>query len=450
LNALQDLNAKLDRAAHLISESRDREAVATLAPVIEAVPQNGHAQLMMAQALTGCGREDDAFPHLLAATNDSNSAGMALGMLGYWHQSRGQFEEARSRFVQSIAVHPNQSLAYYGWSQSNRTTLDQRSVLDQAQSIIDRPELAPEDRMILHYVLGKGYADLSDYESSIKHYDLANDLAFEQSLQGRPFDRSKYSQTIDGTLATFNKQFFLRLRGTGSNSRKPIFVVGMMRSGTTLVEQILSSHPSVTGAGELDFWLDHGPRCFDLVKRDVDFKRVVQAASMYLQVLDDSGNGAERVVDKMPQNFQMVGLIHTAFPKAPIIHVRRNPIDTCLSIYTNAYQESPAFAHQRSSIVFAYRQYQRMVAHWRAVIPANRFLEVDYEELVTNPEPQIRKILAFSGLPFDEACLRPEDNQRVVTTPSLWQVRQPVYRSSVERWKVYEPWLGEFAELKLS
>jgi hypothetical protein len=149
----------------------------------------------------------------------------------------------------------------------------------------------------------------------------------------------------------------------------------------------------------------------------------------------------------MPQNFQMLGLIHLAFPKAPIIHIRRNPVDTCISIYTTAYQKSPAFAHDRDSIVFAYRQYQRLVAHWRKVLPKERFLDIDYEDLTGNPEPVIRRMVGFCGLSWESGCLQPQLNDRLVTTPSLWQVRQPMYRSAVERWRVYEPWLGPFRQL---
>ena len=443
-----DIASKIDRATRLMEASRDHEAIFILEQVIARVPGNGQARLMMAQALTGSGREDEALEHLLAATQDPESAGLAFGMLGYWYQSRGVFQDSRDCFIRSIQIKPNQSLSYYGWTQSNRTTDDNRSIFDGALALLESGVTSHEDSMVLHYVLGKGHAELGDYESSIRHYDLANHDALELLLDGKSFDRAKYAHIIDGTLSTFNKEFFQRIKTVGSNSRQPIFVVGMMRSGTTLVEQILSSHPAVSGAGELGFWLDQGTTLFDGSKKIVDFKKLAQASTHYLGLLNSVCPGSESIVDKMPQNFQMLGLIHTAFPKAPIIHIRRHPIDTCLSIYTTAYQESPAFAHDRSSIVFAYRQYQRMVAHWRKVIPPNRLLEVDYEDLISNPETNIRKILAFCGLPFDDACLRPESNQRVVTTPSLWQVRQPIYKTSVERWRVYEPWLGVFSELK--
>jgi len=203
----------------------------------------------------------------------------------------------------------------------------------------------------------------------------------------------------------------------------------------------------VGAAGEVEFWLDEGPTAVDLGKRSLNAKKLVTVSAAYLKVLQSLAPGKPRATDKMPQNFQMLGHIHLGFPKAPIIHIRRNPIDTCLSIYTTAYQQSPAFAHDRESIVFAYKQYLRLVAHWRKVLPADRFLEVDYEELTADRDSVIRRIISFCGLEWNEACLHPESNDRLVVTPSLWQVRQPINRSAVDRWRVVEPWLGAFRQL---
>jgi Sulfotransferase family len=278
-------------------------------------------------------------------------------------------------------------------------------------------------------------------------FDQANRAAFELCLGGRTFNRSRYSRILDSTISTFNPQFFRSNTGVGSSSRRPIFIVGMMRSGTTLLEQILSSHSEVAGGGELAFWLDHGAKAFDVDRRVVDLKRVHGAREEYLRVLGAIDVDCACVTDKMPQNYQVLGLIHLAFPKAPIVHIRRHPVDTCISIYTTPYQRSPDFAHCRDSIVFAYREYLRLMEHWRKVLLAHQFLEIDYEDLTSDPEGVTRRVLAFCGLTWEQACSAPEKNPRVVTTPSLCAVRQPINRSAVERWRVYEPWLGEFASL---
>jgi hypothetical protein len=150
----------------------------------------------------------------------------------------------------------------------------------------------------------------------------------------------------------------------------------------------------------------------------------------------------------MPDNYLALGLIHAAFPNARIIHTKRNPIDTCISIYTTPNRTSDPYANSRANIVFAYEQYLRLMQHWRSVLPADRLFEVSYEELIANRESVTREMVSFCGLEWDDACLRPEDNERAVATPSVWQVRQPVYSTSVERWRRYEPWLGAFGKLK--
>jgi hypothetical protein len=218
----------------------------------------------------------------------------------------------------------------------------------------------------------------------------------------------------------------------------------MPRAGTTLVEQIVSAHGQVGAGGELRFWSERaagqasGPPTVD------------QAPAMardYLALLRQLAPDAARVTDKNPFNFLRIGLIHTALPNARFIHCRRDPIDVCLSIYFTRFATPQPFAYDRGDLAFYYRQYERVMAHWRTVLPANRLLEIDYEELTANPEQHARRLIAFSGLDWDDACLAPERNQRVVKTASVWQARQPVYRTSVERWRNYEPWLGELASL---
>jgi hypothetical protein len=167
----------------------------------------------------------------------------------------------------------------------------------------------------------------------------------------------------------------------------------------------------------------------------------------YIAALRSIAPAARRVIDKMPFNFLWAGPIHLALPHARIIHCRRDPIDTCLSIYFTRFATRQDFAYDRGDLAFYYRQYRRLMTHWRAVLPPDRLLEIDYERLTACPEQTIRAMIAFCGLDWEDACLRPEQNQRVVKTASMWQARQPVYRGSVARWKNYEAWLGELASL---
>lgn len=197
------------------------------------------------------------------------------------------------------------------------------------------------------------------------------------------------------------------------------------------------------------YWLD--PPRTDLIRPLLAgrlFPAELRAAAIeYLELLEQSNPGSPRVTDKMPLNFTSLGLVHLLFPNARIIHSRRNPIDTCLSVYMTPFEGGSEFFYDRQSIVDAYREYQRMMAHWRKTLPQDRFLEIDYEELVRDKEAVTRTMVSFCGLEWDDVCMRHQENTRSVRTPSWWQVRQPVYSTSIDRWRVYEPWLREFEAL---
>jgi hypothetical protein len=224
-------------------------------------------------------------------------------------------------------------------------------------------------------------------------------------------------------------------------------VLGMPRSGTTLVEQILSSHPDIGAGGELAFWRDHVSSFRMDRQRRVDPAWVKSTVRDSRELLSGLCPGAARVTDKMPQNFTFIALIHVVFPRARIIHCMRNPVDTCLSIYFQNFSRNLEFAYHRGDLVAFYRQYQRLMAHWRTVLPSDCFLEVQYEQLVADREPLTRKMIEFCGLEWEDACLHHERNTRPVRTASLWQARQPVYGTSVARWHNYRSWLGELEEL---
>ena len=197
----------------------------------------------------------------------------------------------------------------------------------------------------------------------------------------------------------------------------------------------------------MSFWFDHAPDFgVDRAGRiDPVWMRETQAA--YQAKLCQISTTARRITDKLPTNFQYIGLLHAAFPRARVIHCRRDPLDTCLSIYFTNFAQGMEYSFDREWIVDYYHQYARLTEHWRNVLPSSCLLEIDYEDLVAAPEPVIRRMIDFCGLEWDDACLRPEQNQRVVKTASIWQARQPIYGTSVSRWRRYEPWLGAFNRL---
>jgi hypothetical protein len=221
----------------------------------------------------------------------------------------------------------------------------------------------------------------------------------------------------------------------------------MPRSGSTLTEQVLSSHPAVAGAGELQFWGARYQHLRDIWSLTSSAEATKRLADDYLARLRPFGPKAVRVTDKTLSNFMLLGVIHRVFPNATLIHCRRQPIDTALSIFTTNFETNLDFASDRGDLVFFFRQYQRLMAHWREVLSPDRLFEVDYEALVAAPESQTRRLIAACGLEWNDACLEPHRNTRRINTASVWQARQPIYHTSVERWRRYEPWLGELRDL---
>ena len=222
----------------------------------------------------------------------------------------------------------------------------------------------------------------------------------------------------------------------------------MIRSGTTLVEQIISRHSDVRAGGELRYWTENEAKMhFEFASQS---SNIGEWRAGYETVLDGVSLTAPRVTDKMPLNFWALGLIHLAYPEAKIIHCRRNPLDTCLSIYVTPYRRSPVFGHDFANIGRAYANYLRLMDHWRAVIQETHFLEVDYEDLVAMPQERIHEVIEFLGLDWNDSCLDPDAGNSAVNTPSQWQVRQPLYRNSVNRWQNYAKFLGPLIQMDLA
>jgi len=265
----------------------------------------------------------------------------------------------------------------------------------------------------------------------------------------RPYSAAAHAAGIDRQIDAFTAEFFSRNAALGCDWEVPILILGMLRFGTTLIEQILSSHPDVAAGGELAFWGERAAG-FRIESGNIDRAWVEAAAREYRVLLTDISPTARRVTDKRPQNFHYVALIHAVFPRARIIHCRRHPVDTCLSIYFQSFARRMDFAYDRADLLSFYRQYSRLMAHWRDVLPADRLFEVQYEELVADRELWTRRMIGFCGLDWDEACLHSERNQRPLRTASVWQARQPVYGTSVARWRHYEPWLGPLGSLLFS
>jgi tetratricopeptide (TPR) repeat protein len=368
---------------------------------------------------------------------------MAHDLLGNLLSEFGRFDEAREYFQRAIALAPLLAGSYYDLVRCRPITRDDDGLLERMEAALSTPGLEAEHRLRLHLAIGKAADDLGDCGFAMQHFDTADTVRRSCA----PFDAAAFPREIDRLITRCTSKLIARAPELGSSDLRPVLIIGMPRSGTTLVEQIVSMHPEVRAGGELNFWNERGAVWHRSGAAGNETPFLAGAAADYLGVLHAIAPKAARVTDKMPFNFLWAGLIHLTFPRATIIHCSRAAVDTALSIHQTHFHPGLAFPTGGAELVAYFRGYQRLMDHWRSVLPAERLIEVDYEELTRAPEPVIRRIIAACGLAWHDACLRPEHNPRAVKTPSKWQTRQPIYRTSVARWRRYEPWLGPLREL---
>lgn len=444
LSPIADGLIKLGRAE--LSSGAFVRAHALAAQAVEMEPESAEAKIFLAETLRLSEHPAESAAIIGALLQKEPNNADAHLELALQHQAKGAFDEAEKEFKLTIQLNPMDGNAYYGFTASKKMADEDRPFLARMEELLTEDAFGKNGLSFLNYALGKAYDDLGEYERAMTYLDEANRLNAEVQFGYRTFDREATASQVEATKKLFTKEFFESNVTLGSQSHKPIFIVGMIRSGTTLMEQILSCHPDVGAAGEQGFWVQAESGLVDYKNSLVREDLLPQAAQTYLSLLEQIAPGKPHVTDKNPANLLVVGLMHLAFPGSRIIHMRRHPVDTFMSIYMTPIRNAPEFVGSREDIVCMYDLYLDLMEHWRSVIPADRFLDINYEELVTNREEVTRKALEFLGLPWSDACMRPQENKRIVKTPSLWQVRQPVYTSSVGRWKRYEPWLGAFAK----
>ncbi len=410
-------------------------------------PELPAGRTLLAKVLILLGRSEASKEHCLKAIelDPMNDAGPML--LASALETQGLNEEAAFQYRKAIDLRPNQGYAYLSLATGRHISASDSETISRMEELTHDQNLHKDEIKALHYGLGRVFESAKDYERSMRHYDEANRIGFSQTSPRAPFYREAHRISLEQTRELFSEDLFDQWRGIGLDSDFPIFIVGMMRSGTTLMEQILSRHPSVGAAGEQRFWTDNAQLAVDPQTRALRKDQLLMLANEYIAVLQDIAPGVPHVTDKMPANTIALGLIHLAFPNARIIHMNRNAADTCLSIYLTPNSALIDYAHNKENIAFAYRQHRTLMEHWRKVLPGDRLMDVAYEELVDDQERISRKVVEFCGLDWSDLCLSPENNERTVTTPSHWQVRQPVYKSSVERWRNFEPWIPEFRAL---
>ena len=431
-------NALLDLGQFEPAQSAYREA-------LELKPEFADALSNLAIAVRLQGRAEEAMSLAHRALELRPRSVATVVVLADAHADRGEFVQAEQRLRDAIAIEPDSPQAWAGLAHLRAMRDSDAPWLEQALRIAAKDNLAPRMEILLRYAIGKCFDDLKQYERAFEQYGRANELSKRHRAA---YDRAQSAQQIDRLIHGCNARWLEGARAHGVGSSRPVFILGMPRSGTSLVEQILASHPDAWGAGELTFW--------NSVATDVDWSSDPAAARAfdvhtmardYLRLLENISAGANRVVDKMPENFRHLGIMHAALPEARIIHVRRNPLDTCLSIYFQDFKTSLAYATDLGDLAHYYRQYWRLMQHWRAMIPGESMLDLSYEAVVADPERWTRILLEFVGLPWDARCLEFHQTRRSVMTASKWQVRQKISAASVARWRHYEPYLSELLPL---
>lgn len=375
--------------------------------------------------------------------SDNRQLYVARYMLANVLKSKGEFGAARELYQQVMAQQPDYTQAHYAYSQVHKYKDQRDSHIDQMLSLYQGHGLTRVQRTQLAFALAKAFEDTGEYAKAFEYLKTGNDLRKSEFHYDIASDRA----LIRSIVACFNREAMSKADVPAQDSTRPVFIVGMPRSGTSLVEKIIASHSNVYGAGELDYIFALGTRLFLKTSADFQFRQLDSYpqsafetfARSYLQQVKVLNDSAERVTDKMPFNMMMIGLIKLALPNAKVIHCVRDSRDTCLSIYKQNFTTGNyRFAYDLKTIAQFHNEYEALMQHWHDAIPGFVY-DLNYESLTRNPETEIRKLLAACDLDWQQDCLDFDKTEGIVKTASAYQARQPIYTSSVGLWESYQP-----------
>lgn len=441
-------DAQVSLALTFFAQGRLDEALGTLDRVIS--DNSGHifAAATKADILAQTGSYDAAaetYGKLLATVDDNPDVWLWYGHL---LKTIGRQPESVAAYRRATTLDPELAEAWWSLAELKANKVEAEDLVTMERSL-DR-SAAPAKRLYLHFALAKALEDRKEWEASFRHYAEGNRLR----LDLMPHDRDAVSDEVDRSVALFTDDFFAEHAGMGRPDADPIFVIGMPRAGSTLVEQILASHSQIEGTSELpDMPLivqslvardwQNTAAAYPAVVRDLSAAEVRALGERYIE------NSALKrktsrpfFIDKLPNNWRYLGLIHLILPNAKIIDARRDAMACCFSNFRQHFSRGQTFAYSMQDLGSYYRDYVRAMEHFDEVLPG-LVHRVQHESLVADPEREIRALLTYLDLPFEEACLRPHENARPVRTASSEQVRKPISRDAFDLWRHYEPWLGE-------
>ncbi len=426
------------------------EAESLLLDATEKAPDKVDAWCQLGTIYTEQGEADLADAAYNKALIIDAGCADALTGLANLKLEAGKIDDAVTDLHRALEADPDNLGARFHLTQAQKVKKGDSNLAVLEAKAASSDNLSTEKRISLNYALGKAYDDLKEY-----------DKAFPQFVEGAKLKRSKLNYSADADaertqriIEVFNSERLQELQGAGSQDATPIFVLGMPRSGTTLTEQIIASHPLVHGAGELRDLLEVAQQPLtgqealpypDNLK-GMNQDTLTQWGADYVARLRKHSATAQHITDKMPANYMALGLIPLMLPNAKIVHVKRNPVDTCVSCFTRLFNRHQDATYDLAELGKHYVNYRRLMDHWRKVLPEGSFLEFQYEDIVADMEGQARRLIDYVDLPWDAACLDFHKNERSIRTASITQVRQPIYKSSVERWRHYEQHLGPLLE----
>jgi tetratricopeptide (TPR) repeat protein len=422
------------------------QARAYLQRAHETKPGDAAVRVNLAATLADLNEHELALKHAEKGLKLDPSNPVAHYTVGRILAEMGRTDDAIRQFEKTIRQHKSFGGAYDFLARMKKFSPADKAFIDKTEQVL-RIGMPAEQRCSVHYALGKMYDDCREWDKAFEHFRQAN------LLQKRDYDAKFERRQFRQVKKVFNSAALEEYRALGHPSAQPVFIVGMPRSGTTLMERMIASHPQAAGASELP----EIPRIAGLVapaddlrhyaaqaRKNLTSDNIRQYAEDYLGVLRQGRAGAQRVVDKLPGNFLHLGLIDTLFPNATIIHAIRHPLDICLSCYFQNFTNL-RWANDLELIGEMYRLYRDVMAYWQTILPQGRIVDVEYEKLIADPEVQGRRMVEACGLTWDDSSIEFHRADGVVRTASLWQVRQPIYKSSNRRWMNYASHVGVLA-----
>ena len=424
----------------LQKRGRYQEAITHYKDAIRLKPTYLSAQRSLADALQAQGNIDGAIVCFRAALAIEPEDATTLNRLASALLIAGRLDEASRTFETAIDIAPDNIGLQHNYAGVKPFADGDRRLARLEEFHAREDRLSDAERMVLHFTLGKAYADLRDPDRSFRHLDAGNRLKRRQMA----YDERGTLMYMQRIGAAFTRGILRARSNVGHDSEAPVFVIGMPRSGTSLVEQILASHPRVFGAGELNDFVastsdvaERKAGAYPDILAKMSNEDLAELGKTYVERVSKVAAAKDRIVDKLPANFLFAGLIHLALPRARIIHVKRDAVDTCLSCYSLLFAEDQPFAYDLGELGRYYKAYEALMDHWRSVLPPQRMLEVRYEDLVEDLEGQARRLVAHCAVEWDKRCLAFHETKRPVHTASLVQVRKSIYSSSIGRSRLY-------------